>query len=135
MQEFIQLGTSPTPMLLTIPYPTKGKALFETSRFVDSQRNANGVVVGQQVGRSIDKQNMSWDKLSAEKWWEINRFFEENGMFQYCRYFSHNLGEWKIRLMYCSDFKCDPGVVDSSTGYPKEYTNCSFNVIDCGVIG
>lgn len=129
---FMQLGASPSDLSLSIPYPTQDKALFETSRFVDSARNANGVLVGQQVGRSIDKQSMSWAVMDAQLWWEINNWIEEHGMFFWCRYFSHNFGVWKLRKFYCSDFKAQPCMVDPATGVPAFYKDCSFNVIDVG---
>ena len=131
-RRFIYIGVSSSKLNLKVPFPTSGKAAFETSRFVDSTRNANGVVVGQQVGRSIDKQNMAWAVMDCEIWWEINRYIERNGMFFYCKYFSHNFGEWRTRKFYCSDFKCTPALVDPSTGKPTYYKDCSFNVIDVG---
>ena len=129
---YMQLGPTPSNMTLEIPYPDQGKAMFETSSFVDSGRNANGAIVGQQVGRSIDKQNMGWSVLDAETWWAMNNWIEKNGMFFYCRYFSHNFGEWRTRRFYCSDFKAEPGFLNPDTGKPEFYMNCSFNVIDVG---
>lgn len=77
---FLYLGSSPstdrTNYTVRVPYPTRGSAAFETSRMVDSARNANGEVVGRQVGRSLDKQNMAWDQMPCETWWALNRFFE-----------------------------------------------------------
>lgn len=116
--------------ILAIPFPSEG--LFETARAVNSARNANNVVVGQMVGRSVDKQSMSWKALAREKWWEINRWIEANGMFFWCKYFAHNYGAWKIRRFYCGDPKCEPFKIDPATGIPEMYINCSINVIDMG---
>ena len=115
---------------ISIPFPSTGT--FETARAVNSARNANNVVVGQMVGRSVDKQNMTWSVLPKETWWGINRWIETNGMFFYCKYFAHNTGKWMIRRFYCGDPKCDPFKIDADTGYPAVYLNCTLNVIDMG---
>ena len=132
---FIYLGTQVTNgdlsgNILAIPFPSSGE--FETSRAVNAARNANNVVVGQMVGRSVDKQSMSWSVLAREKWWEINRWIEANGMFFWCKYFAHNYGVWRIRRFYCGDPKCEPFKIDANTGIPEMYRNCSINVIDMG---
>lgn len=123
-------GTSLTGSVLSIPFPSSGS--FETARAVNSARNANNVVVGQMVGRSVDKQSMTWSVLPVKKWWEINRWIEANGMFFYCKYFSHNVGKWMIRRFYCGDPKCSPMKIDPATGVPDVYLDCTLNVIDMG---
>lgn len=119
---------------VAVPYPTLGSALFETSRMVDSARNARGEMVGRQVGRSIDKQSMGWSKLSREVWWAMNRWIEAGHFTFYCHYFNMNLGRWETRLFYISDLKAMPGPVDPVTGEPEYLSDASANVIDCGVI-
>lgn len=126
--------TSRTNYSVAVPFPSEGKAAFETSRFVDAARNANGEVVGRMVGRSIDKQNMSWQRISHEKWWEMNRFFESGHFTFYCCYFSHNLGVWQTRLFYLGDVRANPIRIDPNTGVPAYYVDASCNVIDCGVV-
>lgn len=132
---FIYLGTEVsgnnlTGSVLAIPFPSSGP--FETARAVNSARNAENVVIGQMVGRSVDKQSMSWNVLPVQKWWEINRWIEEHGMFFYCKYFAHNTGKWMIRRFYCGDPKCSPFKIDPATGVPQVYLDCSINVIDMG---
>lgn len=131
---FMQIGTSSTNLTLEVPYPSIGQGVFLTSRMVDSGRNANGAVVGQMVGRSVDKQSMGWSAISCEKWWEINRFLEDNGLFFYCRYFNHNTGEWKVRRFYAGDPQVEPRNLDPETQVPRDgvYYNATLNVIDCG---
>lgn len=129
---FIYIGKTKDSQPLAIPFPSIGQGAFETVRIVDAGRNANGAVVGQQIGRSMDKQNMGWRAISCEKWWEINNWFETNGMFFYCRYFSHNTGQWRTRKFYVSDIKCEPYMVNPATGIPREYHNATFNVVDTG---
>lgn len=135
---FIYLGTSPQTnrenYSIAVPYPTKGKAPFATSRLVDSGRNAQGAMVGRMIGRSLDKQSMSWEVISCAKWWEMNRWFEDNHFTFYCHYFNFNTGRWLTRLMYISDVTVSPELIESSTGEPAFLRDASVNVIDCGVI-
>lgn len=116
--------------VLAISFPSEGP--FETERAVNSARNAYNVVVGQMVGRSVDKQNMTWSVLAREKWWEINRWLEAHGMFFYCKYFAHNTGKWMIRRFYAGGPSCVPFKVNAATGQPAFYRDCSLNVIDTG---
>lgn len=116
--------------ILAVPFPSK--ATFETARAVDSARNANNVVVGQMVGRAVDKQSMTWNVLPCASWWRINRWLESHGMFFYVKYFAHNTGKWMIRRFYCGNPKCDPFKIDPENGVPDVYTNCSINIIDMG---
>ena len=131
---FMQIGISPSDLTLQVPYPSIGQGLFQTSRMVDAGRNANGAVVAQQIGRSVDKQNMGWTVISCEKWWEINRWLEEHGMFFYCRYFNHNTGVWKVRMFYAGDPQVEPRNLDPETQIPRDgvYYNATLNVVDMG---
>lgn len=127
-------GVSRESYEVAVPYPDLGSAAFETSRMVDSARNARGEMVGRMVGRSIDKQNMAWSKLSCAVWWEMNRWIENGHFTFYCHYFNFNLGRWETRLFYVGDFKASPGPVDPATGEPQYIQDASVNVIDCGII-
>lgn len=129
---FMYWGAAKGATDVAIPFPSVGGAAFLTSRNVDAGRNANGVVVGQMVGRPVDKQEMSWAALPCEKWWEMNRWITDNGMFFWCHYFNHNLGRWMDRRFYCGDFSCMPALVNPQTGIPDRYEKCSVNVIDMG---
>lgn len=135
---FLYLGDSPatsrTNYAISVPYPSVGGACFETSRMVDAARNANGEMVGRMVGRSVDKQSMSWARIPCETWWALHRWFEAGHFTFYCHYFNHNLGRWETRLFYLGDVKANPMRVNSATGAPAYYQDASFNVIDCGVV-
>lgn len=127
-------GTSAQEQNFGIPAPEFGSAA-ETQRLVDSARNAHGEVVATMIGRSSDKQNMTWKVLPPEIWWSMNQFLESNGMFFWCRYFSHNTGVWRVRQFYAGDVYCEPDRVDCENGPAMYYRNCTLNVIDQGVIG
>lgn len=126
------IATSRTNFSIKIPHPSVGGAAFETNRMVDAGRNAKGELIGRMVGRSISKQNLSWDKIPRETWWQINRWFEDGHYTFYCHYFNHNTGTWETRLFYLGDVSTNP--VKITDGLPKYYENASFSVIDCGVV-
>lgn len=133
-ESFIYLGASPgtskSDYAIAVPYPTE--APFETSRLVDSGRNASGAMVGRQIGRSLDKQSMVWATVSCEKWWEMNRWIDSGHFTFYCHFFNHNMGRWMTRQYYVSNVKVEPALVQPN-GEPAFYRNASFSVIDCGV--
>lgn len=134
-RQFMYWGVSPDALDFAIPYPSVGHAAFETQRGVDSARNTSWEVVATQLGRPSDKQNMEWTVLDPEIWWDMNRWLEANGMFFWCRYFSFNTGEWRVRRFYCGDVSAEPFMLNIRTGLPKYMLNCKLNVIDCGIVG
>lgn len=129
---FIKYGSSHSNLIYTLPFPTMGKALFQTERLVDAARNANGVVVGQQVGRSLDKQNMGWTRIEPEKWWEFNNFLESHGMFFSVEFFNYNLGVLQRKRFYASNPQCEPVNVNRITLKPEYLENAQVNIIDTG---
>ena len=53
------------------PYPKRGIEPIITT-VVNEGRNANGVLVGQRIGRDLYKlNNLEWPWLSAEQWSEL----------------------------------------------------------------
>jgi len=135
---FIYFGKSAGVMSLSIPYPAT--APFETARSVTLQDSSDGSIVAQQVGRSRDKQSMSWKAMNCQKWWEINSWLESNSMFFYCRYFNFNRGIWQVHKCYCGNITCEPVFIESDTdspnyGKPHHLENCNLNVIDMGEVG
>lgn len=135
---FLYLGATPATneadYAVAVPFPSAGKALFQTSRMVDAGRNANGEMVGRMVGRSVSKQSMAWEAIDCETWWTMNRWFEQGHFSFYCHHFNHNIGAWQTRLFYLGDVKTNPVRVEPVSGRPALYRDASFNVIDCGVV-
>lgn len=139
---FMFWGVDKNNLDLSIPYPHSGA--FESARTVETQDSANGEVVGQMVGRRRDKQNMKWNVMDCEKWWQINRFIDENmkggqGFSFYCRYFNFNLGKWMTHKCYVGNQTCTPFGINSDQdsdefGMPTYIRDCSVNVIDCGIV-
>lgn len=120
-------GFNITPITVPrIPLLAQGAVLPANKPFL--------AMVGRMVGRSLDKQEMSWDTISCRLWWAMNRWFEAGHFTFYCHYFNHNLGRWETRLFYLSDVKVSPDLVDPGTGEPAFYRDAAYNIIDCGVL-
>lgn len=132
---FMYWGTNSENLTLEVPFPTSGT--FETSRKVQTQESADGSIVAQVIGRSKDKQTLSWVVMDCNKWWEINNWIEANGMFFYCKYFNFNLGIWQIKKFYCENPSCEPYRPNSNPshaqyGMPRFLENCRITVVDMG---
>lgn len=132
---FMFFGTSAESQPFSVPYPSINSTLTQKSRFVDSLRNNVGEVVGTAIGRASDAQQLHWDVLDPELWWAINRFWEDNGMFFWCRYFDFNLGLWRVRQFYVGDISAQAYMVDVNTNMPKYMRDCTCNVVDMGILG
>lgn len=112
-------------------YPAPKRGLnFQVSTIVDSARNANGVVVGQIVGREQQKINsLEWPHLSAELWSAILQEFEN--FYVVVSYPDMVTNTWTTRKMYPGDRSATPLWLDDS-GFPTDYINCKVNLIDVG---
>lgn len=114
----------------TYPQPRRGLNL-DVATIVDSARNANGVVVGQKVGRDQQKvNNLQWGHLTAEVWSALLKDLEN--FFVTVRYPDMVNNTWTTRTMYCSDRSAEPLWIDDVTGLPTDYINCKVNLIDTG---
>lgn len=112
------------------PQPRRGLELM-TATLVDSGRNANGVVIGQVIGRQQQKiDNLEWGHLTAAQWSAILKEF--NGFFVTVSYPDMVNNAWTTRKMYPGDRTATPLWVDDETGLPTDYINCKVNLIDCG---
>ena len=132
---FMYWGTDSESFTLEIPYPTSGT--FETSRKAQTQESADGSVVFQLVGRSRDKQKLTWEIMDNEKWWEINNWLETNGVVFFVRYFNFNRGIWQTKKFYAENPVCTPyrpcsNQTSENYGMPRYLMNCEVTVIDMG---
>lgn len=113
------------------PYPKRGLSI-DTMTIVDSARNANGVVVGQKIGRDQSKLNsLEWPMLTAAEWKKILEMFEPQ-FYVFVKYPDPVTGAIVTRRMYPGDRSAEPWMMDTSTGLPTHYINCKVNLIDCG---
>lgn len=115
-----------------IPFPYMSRDLtLMTATMVDSARNANGVMVGQKVGRDVAKlDNLVWPHLTADKWSMILQ--EMDKFFVTVEYPDMVSNSWKTRTFYCGDRTAKVWKIDKSTGLPSEYIECKCNLIDTG---
>lgn len=108
-----------------------GEVEIQVATIVDSGRNANGVVVGQKVGRDIQKINqLKWAYLTAEQWSAILKEFDEH-FFSTVTYPDPVNNSWTTRTMYCGDRSAKPYRLGPD-GLPIDYVDCKLNVIDTG---
>lgn len=112
-----------------LPYPKRGVAPIVTT-VVNAGRNANGVVIGQRIGRDQYKiNNLEWSWLTAEEWGRILTLVSD--FYFYVTFPDPVTGQEKTVKMYCGDRTAEPYWVDSN-GMPTHYRNCKVNLIDTG---
>ena len=138
-ESYIEIGTSVNAdntlnNVLQLPVPIE---LPSSNEFMaDANRNANGVMMIQQIGRTQYTTSIKWASLPNKKWWGINRWFDTYGYVFWMKYFSHTDGKVKIQQFYRGNI--EKGIPSPQTeimnGYavPKKYSGCGFNVIDIG---
>jgi hypothetical protein len=115
----------------SFPAPDLGMS-FEIATLVNGEKNANGTLVAQKVGRDQYKiSNLVWTKLDADTWSEILKEF--NKFFVTVKFPDMVNNSWLTLLMYPGNRTAEPLELLPS-GLPKSYKNCKVNIIDCGVV-
>lgn len=136
---YLEIGTSVNQdyslnNVLRLPVPHQ--LPFSPEFMADAERNANGTLLFQQIGRTQYTTQIKWEFLKNKKWWELNRWFENYGYSFYLKYFNHSDGRIKIHRFYRGNIeKATPSTeTEILNGYrvPKKYLNCGFSVIDMG---
>lgn len=124
MEPFIRING------IAVPYPNQGLEFIDTTA-VNSSRNANGVMVGQVVGRRQQKiNNLVWASLPAETWALILQQFDN--FYFMCTYPDMVYNRWTTRKMYPGDRSATPIHIDMETLLPDTYGPCKVNIIDVG---
>lgn len=112
-----------------VPYPKRGVQPL-VSTVVNAGRNANGVVVGQRIGRDLYKINqLVWPWLTAKEWSNILTLL--SSFFVMVTFPDPVTMRRKTVRMYCGDRSAEPYWVDDN-GSPTHYLNCKVNLIDTG---
>ena len=112
-----------------LPSPKRGVEPTVTT-LVDAGRDANGVVVGQRIGRDQYKlNNLEWSWLDAETWGRILSIL--SNFFVYVTFPDPVTNRLVTIKMYPGDRSAEPYYVDEK-GIPTHYYNCRFNLIDTG---
>ena len=112
-----------------LPSPKRGVGIIVTT-VVDAGRNANGVVVGQRIGRDQYKiDGLEWPMLTAAQWEEILSAMSD---FYFPVTFTDPVSNTlRTITMYCGDRRGDPYYLDDN-GKPTQYKDCKVNLIDTG---
>lgn len=138
-EDYIEIGTSVNAdkslnNLLLIPVPNSQP--FSNEFIAEAERNANGTMIIQQIGRTQHKMSLELGTLKNTKWWEINRWFETYGYVFYMKFFDNSVGRVKVQRFYRGNInQAEPnGETEIINGYtvPKKYKNCGFSIIDMG---
>lgn len=113
-----------------MPAPDAGYEIQEMTN-VDAGRNANGVVVGQKVGRNVWKlEGLQWTKLTPTEWKTIKNalapFFVKVT-------FTADDNRQHTVTMYPGDRSSKP--IKASNLTYTAFRECKFNLIDCGILG
>lgn len=114
-----------------VPYPKRGLSI-SVATLVDSARNADGVVVGQVIGRNQYKLDaLEWPWLTAFQWSQILKAFDS--FYVNVKFPDPVSGQWKTLKMYPGDRSGEPYWVGEE-GFPTHYRNCKVNIIDVGEV-
>ena len=112
-----------------LPPPKRGVTPTVVT-LVDSGRNADGVVVGQKIGRDQYKiDQLEWPWLTAAEWSQILTLVSP--FFVNLTFTDPVTHTTKTIPVYCGDRKAEPYYTDDS-GVPTYYQNCKVNLIDTG---
>ena len=115
-----------------LPPCKRGVSVLVTT-VVDSGRNANGVVVGQKIGRDQYKiDNLEWSYLTADEWEGILSLMTD--FFFNVTFYDPVTQSKKTLKMYCGDRSAEPYWVNTKTGKPTAYINCKVNLVDVGEV-
>ena len=137
-ESYIEIGTSFSngvlENVLSLPAPIE---LPSSNEFlVDGGRNVDGAMLIEQIGRTQYTTEIKWSRLPNKKWWQINRWFQENGYVFYMRYFSHTEGKVKVHQFYRGNIEkgAPSNTTENIDGYvvPTHYLGCGFSIIDMG---
>ena len=112
-----------------LPPCKRGVSIIVTT-LVDAGRNANGVVVGQKIGRDQYKiDGLEWAWLTAAQWSNILKAM--SGFYFNVTFTDPVTNRLRTVKMYCGDRSAEPYWVDTN-GRPTHYRNCKVNLIDTG---
>ena len=113
------------------PWPDQESGLQTQSTLVDGGRNAQGVFIGQRVGRDQSKVELQWYSMDADTWSTLLQLFRKNFV-NPVEYYDMAEGKVIVRNMYVSDRTAQPGRINPQTGEWIKVKNCKLNLIDTG---
>lgn len=117
-------------------YPIPSNLSGVIATMVDASRNANGVMVGQKVGRDQYKlDNLQWNMLDVQTWKNILQEFSD--FYATVTLFAPDTASWKTLKMYPGDRTQEypkSGIYYNTDGSPTHWINCKVNIIDVGEV-
>lgn len=138
-ENYIELGValnSDNTLSGAIQLPAPHSLPSSNQFMVQAERNMNGTMQIQQVGRTQYTTEIKWDFLRNKTWWKINRWLEDCGYIFYMKFFNHATGKLQIQRFYRGNIT---NATPSSTTEivngvvaPKYYHDCGFSIIDMG---
>lgn len=138
-ENYIEIGSSVNTdgtlnNVLILPAPNG--LPFSPEFMAEAERNADGSMMIQQIGRTQYTTQIKWSSLPNKKWWAINRWFETYGYVFYMKYFNHADGKVKIHSFYRGNIEkgTPSSITEIMNGYrvPIKYKDCGFSIIDMG---
>lgn len=138
-ESYIEIGTSFDSnynLLNSLKLPVPHSLPFTSEFLVDAGRNSEGTMILQQIGRTQSTEKITWDRIDNRKFWQINRWFDDNGYVFYIKFFNHSVGKIQLVRFYRSgSISGEPSplqqVVDG-VSVPLHYTNVTMSLIDMG---
>lgn len=112
-----------------LPFP-KYQMKVERQQFVDSTRNANGVVVASKINRRMVKLNITFPHLTAKEWGNILNMIE--GFKGEVTFYDPLYQKVTTREMYWGDSSEVIFKLDDKNLNVIEYIDCTCNLIDIG---
>ena len=112
---YIELGTGVNAdgtLANSFSLPAPNSLGASNEYLADAERNANGTMLIQQVGRTQYVSNFAWSKLQNTVWWGLNRWLDANGMVFYIKQLDHTTGKVTISKFYRGNVgKASPSTV------------------------
>ncbi len=113
------------------PWPDKESGMQTQSTLVSEGRNADGIFIGQRIGRDLSKIELTWWRMDAQKWAQLLQLFQENFV-NPVSYYDMAAGGIITRNMYVSDRTAQPAKVNPETGAWITAKNCKLSLVDTG---
>jgi hypothetical protein len=123
--EFLVINGETLPMVRV----DSGKQTVAT--MVSDARNAQGVFIGQKIGRDQSKVEYTASVLTAQEWSKILMMFERSFVND-VTFFDMVRGRKVTRKMYVNDRTAIPLAVDEE-GNVTAWKDCALNLIDTGM--
>ena len=104
-----------------------------TATFVDSARNAEGVMIGSVIRDDVAKVELTWRFLTVQQWADINACFKKSAGGKFINnvtFFDQSTGGYATRLMYVSDRNAGSYLRDRRTQEIRGWVGARLSLIE-----